>query len=147
MSTAAVPGAIVQLNTNGQLNADLIPATRQFTNTNTDGYLSRLVQVDNIPAVDLKAGDIATENYEQVELTLSGNISAADGATITQPSAFGAIGYAKGLYGSSGNILVASQGGEWITGDDSTGSQFQTGVGNNIFVDGVDSGVYPTAAK
>ena len=145
VSTAAVPGAIVQLNTNGQLNADLIPATRQFTNTNTDGYLSRLVQVDNIPAVDLKAGDIATENYEQVELTLSGNISAADGATITQPSAFGAIGYAKGLYGNSGNILVASQGGEWITGDDSTGSQFQTGVGNNIFVNGVDSGVYPTA--
>jgi len=32
VSTAAVPGAIVQLNTNGQLNADLIPATRQFTN-------------------------------------------------------------------------------------------------------------------
>ena len=144
VSTAAVPGAIVQLNTNGQLNGDLIPATRQFTNTNTNGYLSRLVQVDNIPAVDLKAGDIGTENYEQVELTLSGNISAADGATITQPSAFGATGYAKGLYGNSGNILVASIGGEWIVGDDSTGSQFQTGVGNNIFVDGVDSGVYPT---
>ena len=145
VSTAAVPGAIVQLNTNGQLNADLIPATRQFTNTNTDGYLSRLVQVDNIPAVDLKAGDIATENYEQIELTLSGNISAADGAVITQPSAFGATGYAKGLYVNSGNILVASTGGEWITGDDSTGSQFQTGVGNNLYVDGVDSGVYPTA--
>ena len=144
VSTAAVPGAIVQLNTNGQLNGDLIPATRQFTNTNTNGYLSRLQQVDNIPAVDLKAGDIATENYEQVELTLSGNISAADGATISQPTAFGAIGYAKGLYGSSGNILVASIGGEWIVGDDSTGSQFQTGVGNNLFVDGVDSGVYPT---
>jgi hypothetical protein len=144
VSTAAVPGAIVQLNTNGQLNGDLIPATRQFTNTNTQGYQSRLEQVDNIPPVDLKAGDIATENYEQVELTLSGNISAADGAIITQPTAFGATGYAKGLYGNSGNILVASIGGEWIVGDDSTGSQFQTGVGNNIFVDGVDSGVYPT---
>ena len=34
--------------------------------------------------IDLKAGDIATENYEQVELTLSGNITAADGAEITQ---------------------------------------------------------------
>ena len=72
VSTAAVPGAIVQLNVNGQLNADLIPATRQFTNTNTSGYQSRLVQVDDIPAIDLKAGDIATENYEQIELTLSG---------------------------------------------------------------------------
>ena len=146
VSTAAVPGAIVQLNVNGQLNADLIPATRQFTNTNTQGYNSRLEQVDDIPAVDLKAGDIGTENYEQIELTLSANtFSAADGATITQPSAFGATGYAKGLYGNSGNVLVASIGGEWIEGDDSTGSQWQTGVGNNLFVDGVDSGVYPTA--
>ena len=145
VSTAAVPGAIVQLNTNGQLNADLIPATRQFTNTNTDGYLSRLEQVDDIPATDLKAGDIATENYEQIELTLSGNINATDGDTITQPSAFGATGYSKGTYVNSGNILVASEGGEWIENDDSTGSQFQTGVGNNIFVNGVDSGVYPTA--
>jgi len=146
VSTAAVPGAIVQLNVNGQLNADLIPATRQFTNTNTQGYNSRLEQVDDIPAVDLKAGDIGTENYEQIELTLSANtFSAADGATITQPSAFGATGYAKGLYGNSGNVLVASIGGEWIEGDDSTGSQWQTGVGNNLFVNGVDSGVYPTA--
>ena len=144
VSTAAVPGAIVQLNTNGQLNPDLIPATRQFTNTRTTGYLSRLVQVDDIPATDLKAGDIATEEYEQIELTLSGNITAADGAVITQPGSFGATGYAKGNYSASGNILVASISGEWIAGDDSTGSQFTTGVGNNIFVDGVDSGVYPT---
>ena len=95
VSSAAVPGAIVQLNTNGQLNGDLIPATRQFTNTNTQGYLSRIAQVDNIPAIDLKAGDIGTENYEQIELTFSGNISAKDGDTITQPNMFGAIGYAK----------------------------------------------------
>ena len=51
----------------------------------------------------------------------------------------------KGLYANSGNMLVASVTGEWIEGDDSTGSQWQTGVGNNIFVNGVDSGVYPTA--
>ena len=145
VSSAAVPGAIVQLNTNGQLNGDLIPATRQFTNTNTQGYLSRIAQVDNIPAIDLKAGDIGTENYEQIELTFSGNISAKDGDTITQHNMFGAIGYAKGLYANSGNMLVASVTGEWIEGDDSTGSQWQTGVGNNIFVNGVDSGVYPTA--
>ena len=144
VSTAAVPGAIVQLNTNGQLNPDLIPATRQFTNTRTVGYLSRLEQVDDIPATDLKAGDIATEEYEQVELTLSGNITATDGDLITQPSSFGATGYAKGNYSSSGNILVASLSGEWIAGDDSTGSQYATGIGNNLFVNGVDSGVYPT---
>lgn len=140
VSTAAVPGAIVQLNVNGQLNPDLIPATRQFTNTNTQGYLSRLEQVDDIPPVDLKAGDIATEEYEQVELTLSGNITAEDGSVISQPGVVGAIGYAKGDYFNSSNILVATIGSAWDDTDDSTGDPWEISSGN-IFVDGVDSGV------
>ena len=144
VSTAAVPGAIVQLNVNGQLNPDLIPATRQFTNTNTNGYLSRLEQVDDIPATDLKAGDIATENYEQVELTLSGNITAADGATITQSGVVGAIGYAKGNFSVSGNILVATVGEAWDATDDSVGDPWEIGAGN-LFVNGVDSGVNITS--
>ena len=147
VSTAAVPGAIVQLNTNGQLNGDLIPATRQFTNTNTQGYLSRLEQVDDIPAIDLKAGDIATENYEQVELTLSGNITnVTNGDLITQPGIEGATAYAKGSYASSGNILVASVPGAWNTEDDSTGDPWDvSGTSPNLFVNGVDSGVRPTS--
>ena len=145
VSTAAVPGAIVQLNTNGQLNGDLIPATRQFTNTNTTGYLSKLQQVNDIPAIDLKAGDIATENYEQVELTLSGNINAANGAVITQPGIAGATGYAKGTYAQSGNILVATSTGAWNDQDDSTGDPWDaSGSAPNLFVNGVDSGVRPT---
>ena len=142
VSTAAVPGAIVQLNTNGQLNAELIPATRQFTSTTTQGYLSKLLQVDEIPAVDLKAGDIATEEYEQIELTLSGNITAADGATITQPST-GATGYAKGDFNNSPTIIVASISGEFKAGDDSTGTDFDTA--GTIFVNAVSSGVNPTS--
>jgi len=147
VSTAAVPGAIVQLNTNGQLNPDLIPATRQFTNTNTDGYQSRLEQVDDIPATDLKAGDIATENYEQVELTLSANLfTASDGDTITQPGIDGAVGYAKGNYNLSGNVLVVTIDGAWNDEDDSTGDPWETdGTAPNLFVNGVDSGVKPTA--
>ena len=139
VSTAAVPGAIVQLNTNGQLNADLIPATRQFTNTNTDGYQSRLEQVDDIPPIDLKAGDIATENYEQVELTLTGNITASDGDIITQPGVDGARGYAKGNYVASGNILVVTIGGAWDENEDSTGDPWEVSAGS-LFVEGVDSG-------
>ena len=139
VSTAAVPGAIVQLNTNGQLNADLIPATRQFTNTNTDGYQSRLEQVDDIPPIDLKAGDIATENYEQVELTLTGNITANDGDVITQPGVADAIGYAKGNYIASGNLLVVTIGGEWNDEDDSVGDPWEVSAGS-LFVEGVDSG-------
>jgi len=145
VSTAAVPGAIVQLNTNGQLNGELIPATRQFTNTNTEGYLSRLLQVDDIPAVDLSAGDIATENYEQVELTLSGNITATDGDTITQPGVTGATGYAKGNFSVSGNILVATVDGAWDETDDSVGDPWDVTNNLNLFVNGVDSGVHPTS--
>jgi len=145
VSTAAVPGAIVQLNTNGQLNGELIPATRQFTNTNTNGYLSRLLQVDDIPAADLSAGDIATENYEQVELNLSGTITAADGAVITQPGVTGATGYAKGTFSTSTNILVATLDGAWDETDDSVGDPWDTTNNLNLFVDGVDSGVYPTS--
>jgi len=140
VSTAAVPGAIVQLNTNGQLNPDLIPATRQFTSTNTDGYLSRLTQVDEIPAIDLKAGDIGTEEYDQIELTFSSPISATDGDLITQPTT-GAVGYAKGDYASSTNLLVASLDNQFKPGEDSTGTDFDTT--NNIFIAGVDSGQAP----
>ena len=144
VSTAAVPGAIVQLNVNGQLNGELIPATRQFTNTNTDGYNSRLLQVDDIPAKDLSAGDIATENYEQIELTLSGNITALDGAIITQPGVAGATGYAKGNFQTSGNILVATVDGAWDATDDSLGAPWDATNNLNLFVNGVDSGVHPT---
>ena len=139
VSSAAVPGAIVQLNVNGQLNADLIPATRQFTNTNTKGYQSRLQQVEDIPATDLKAGDIGTEEYEQVELTLSGTVSASDGDTITQPGVTGAIGYAKGDFNNSTNILVATIGEAWDKTDDSTGDPWEVSAGN-IFIEGVDTG-------
>ena len=140
VSTAAVPGAIVQLNVNGQLNADLIPATRQFTNTNTSGYQSRLVQVDDIPAIDLKAGDIATENYEQIELTLSGNITAVDGDLITQPGVSGAIGYAKGDFLNSNTIIVVTQGAAWDETDDSTGDPWEVSSGT-LYVNGSDSGL------
>jgi len=141
VSTAAVPGAIVQLNTNGQLNPDLIPATRQFTSTTTNGYRSKLRQVDNIPAVDLKAGDIATEEYEQIELTFASGVTAADGALITQATT-GAQGYAKGTYTSSLNLLVASVGAEFKAGDDSTGTDFDTG--SIISIDGVSTSQAPT---
>ena len=139
VSTAAVPGAIVQLNVNGQLNPDLIPATRQFTNTNTKGYDSKLLQVDDIPPKDLKAGDIATEEYEQVELTLSSQITALDGDLITQPGVAGATGYAKGSFVNSINILVATIGEAWDENEDSTGDPWEVTAGN-IFINNVDTG-------
>jgi hypothetical protein len=132
VSTAAVPGAIVQLNTNGQLNDDLIPATRAFRSTNTAGYLSRLLQIDEIPAVDLSAGDIGTEEYEQVEIFFDIGVTASDGDTITLGSY---DAYVKGDYVNSLNMLVASIEGNFPVPVDST----LFGVGT-VSINGVDTG-------
>jgi hypothetical protein len=134
VSTAAVPGAIVQLNTNGQLNPELIPATRQFTSSVTQGFLSRLRVIEEIPAVDLKAGDIGTEQYEQVELTLSGGLTGSLGDIITQPAS-GATGYLTTDYSSATTILVASEGLEFDVSYNTI---------NNLFVNGVSASVNPT---
>jgi len=137
VSTNAVPGSLVQLNTNGQINEDLIPATRAFQSTVTNGYRSRLLQVDFIPPVDLTAGDIATEDYEQVELILDGSITASDGDIILQ-AVSGATGYAKGDYVNSSNILVASIEKTFDTSFDTT---------NTLSVNGTPSGVTPTSIE
>jgi hypothetical protein len=67
VSTNAIPGSLVQLNSNGQINSDLIPTSRSFTSWSSNGIDSRLFQVDNIPASDILSGDIATENFYQQE--------------------------------------------------------------------------------
>lgn len=142
ITTSAVPGSLVQLNSNGQINTDLIPTQRNFTSFISNGYGSRLRQIDNIPAGDMQAGDIATENFEQTELTLNaavGGSGYSDGDLVVQPST-GATGYLKGDYGSgSTTMIVASV-------YDSFGTTFATGAGNTLTIAGVATGVYPTAA-
>jgi hypothetical protein len=82
VSTNAIPGSLVQLNSNGQLNSDLIPTNRSFTSFNANGIDSRLIQLDNIPASDILAGDIFTENFYQQELTLAGGVITAPIGTV-----------------------------------------------------------------
>jgi hypothetical protein len=137
VSTNAVPGSLVQLNTNGQINEDLIPATRAFQSTVTQGYRSKLLQVDFIPPVDLSAGDIATEEYQQVELNLDGAVSGNDGDIVLQATS-GATGYLKGNYSSSLNILVASFGGTFDIAFNTT---------NSLSIDGTPTGVIPTSIE
>jgi hypothetical protein len=84
VSTNAIPGSLVQLNSNGQINSDLIPTSRSFTNFSSGGLDSRLYQVDDVPANDMLAGDIATETFQQQELTLSDPITANVGTAIFQ---------------------------------------------------------------
>lgn len=84
VSTNAVPGSLVQLNSNGQINSDLIPTNRSFTNFSSGGIDSRLFSIEDVPANDILAGDIATENFQQQELTISSGITAAAGTTVIQ---------------------------------------------------------------
>jgi hypothetical protein len=113
LSTNSVPGAVVQLNSSGQINSDLIPATRNFSVNSAEGYNGRLFLADDIPAANILAGDIASEEYEKVTLTLDNPVNGGvDGELITQPSS-GAQGYLIGNVNGLNVISVGSIGREF----------------------------------
>ena len=114
VSTNAIPGSLVQLNSNGQINSDLIPTSRSFTNFSSGGYNSRLRQVNNIPANDMLAGDIATENFYQQELTLSGQVTVPTGTTIIQTTGNTAT---TGITSTANEFIVTHSGAVTIPKD------------------------------
>jgi hypothetical protein len=68
ISTNAVPSAIVQLNSNGQINPDLIPPkVVNYYTTNVSGGRTDLV--NRIPAVNLQSGDTVLEPASGYVLT------------------------------------------------------------------------------
>ena len=84
VSTNNLAGAIPQLNSSGRLNSDIIPAIRTFISHRTIGYNSRLLLSESVPAVNVLTGDISTETYSTVELTLPSPITALDGTIVIQ---------------------------------------------------------------
>jgi len=139
VTTSAIPGSIVQLNSNGQINSDLIPTQRNFTSFISLGYRSRLAQVDNIPAGDMQSGDIATENFEQIELTLNSGLATSfiDGATVTQ-AVTGATGLLKGDYAAGATVIrVASVYGTFAV-------SFAVGATKTLTIAGTATAKYPT---
>lgn len=107
VSTNAVPGAVIQLNSSGQINPDLLPAVRAFNSAKSKGFLSRLALVEEVPAYDFLNGDIVTEEYSTVQLTLSAPITASVGALVEQ-AVTGASGYLIGDVIAENVITVAS---------------------------------------
>jgi hypothetical protein len=107
ISTNNVSGAIPQLNSLGQLNADIIPPIRNFLSYRSQGYDSRLVQVQNIPAVNLLNGDLAIETYSTLQLTLDRDITALDGTIVIQNTT-GAKGVIVGSVAATKLITVGS---------------------------------------
>jgi hypothetical protein len=109
VSTNAVPGAVIQLNSSGQINPDLLPAVRAFNSAKSKGFYSRLSLVEEIPAYDFLNGDIVTEEYATVQLTLSAPITASIGSLVVQATTL-ASGYLIGDVLNESVITVASVG-------------------------------------
>lgn len=126
VSTNAQPGAVVQLNAQGQINSDLLPVPNSFQSIISDGYNSRLIEYEDIPANGLNNGDLVTEEFTQQTLTLSTQFTGLDGDIIYQAgtNAYGILkgnvtnsttivvgkGNFKGIFGNSSNILA----GRWV---------------------------------
>ena len=135
VSTNANAGALVQLNSSGQINRDLIPPLRTTNAVTTYGFNSRLELSEDQPAVDVLASDTVVEAYRSRMFTLSGTIVIARGAIIKQAN--------SGAYGE----VVTDTNGSIVEIADIKGT-FTTNVAD-ILTDAADvplgSGtVYPT---
>ena len=94
VTSSSVPGAVVQLNSTGKINSDLVPIIRSFSSFTLDNYEERLLLADDIPAQEVLAGDNIIEIYDQETLTLSGTVNLTKGETVTQANS-GATGVVK----------------------------------------------------
>lgn len=75
VSTNSVSGAVPQMNAQGLLNSDIIPATRNFSLFTTNLKFGRFNLTDDIPAQEPLQGDIAQERYSRTFFTLSAPIA------------------------------------------------------------------------
>ena len=135
VSTNAVAGALVQLNSSGQINADLIPPLRGVTTYATNEFGGRLLLSEQIPTVEVLNGDNASETYMQQTLTLTGGtLTAAKGDLITQT---GTTGSGRVKEAVSGSTTVTLYG---VTGTFTEDNAAQTIRKNSVEV----TGVYPS---
>lgn len=114
VSTNAVPGAVVQLNAQGQINQSLLPPARGITTYTVNGWNNRLNLSEHIPAKQVIAGDNAVELYDQRTLTLNTAVSWNRGDVITQQSTTG-YGIVKESVIASTSIVLVNVTGNWNT--------------------------------
>lgn len=127
-SANAVPGALVQLNAQGQINQDLLPPSRGVTTYNVVGYGGRLLLSQQIPAIQVISGDNASESYQQRILTLSSEITVSNGDVLTISGNTG-TGIIKENYTATDEIVIANVVGEFTgAGDIVINGIVQTGV-------------------
>lgn len=136
VSTNSVPSSIVQLNSNGQINADLIPATRTISTHLVSTYGGRLTLYEKIPVDEVVGGDVVSETYALYELTLNTTISVLAGHIVTQATS-GAYGTVQANVASSTSLKLAN-----IVGT------FDTSANHYLLTDTTNStalNAYPTA--
>jgi len=135
VSTNSVAGALVQLNSSGQINVDLIPPLRGVTTYATTEFGGRLLLSEKIPTVEVFNGDNASETYQQQTLTLTGGtLTAVVGDLITQTGTTG-----------SGRVKEAVTGGTSVTLYGVTGTFTEDNAAQTIIKNGsVVTGVYPS---
>ena len=135
VSTNSVAGALVQLNSSGQINVDLIPPLRGVTTYATSTFGGRLLLSEKIPTVEVFNGDNASETYQQQTLTLTGGtLTAVVGDLITQTGTTG-----------SGRVKEAVTGGTSVTLYGVTGTFTEDNATQTIRKNGsVVTGVYPS---
>jgi len=149
VSTNSVAGALVQLNSSGQINVDLIPPLRGVTTYATSEFGGRLLLSEKIPTVEVFNGDNASETYQQQTLTLTGGtLTAVVGDLITQVGTTGSgrvkeavtSGTSVTLYGVTGTFTednVAQpirKNGVTVTGVNPSGLTAVTEIVDNYFL-------------
>ena len=91
VSANAIPSSVVQLNSSGQINSDLIPPQGNFTAYIVEEYEGRLDLHNTIPVTDLKAGDIVIEEYDEITLTSNYTVTLVKDEVLEQVDAFGTV--------------------------------------------------------
>ena len=114
VTSSSVPGAVIQLNSSGKINPDLIPPIRTNNNYTLDSFEERLTLFENIPADEVLAGDNVIEAYEQEVLTLNSAVTVVKGETITQANS-GATGDVKAAVTSGTSVTLVNVDGTFTT--------------------------------
>ena len=107
VTSSSVPGAVVQLNSSGKINPDLIPPIRTNSNFTLSKFEARLSLYENIPADEVLSGDNIIEAYTQEVLTLTSTATVIKGETITQANS-GATGVVKAAVTAGSSITLVS---------------------------------------
>ena len=136
ISTSAIPAAIVQLNGNGQINADLIPPIRGFSTHLINTYGGRLSLYEKIPVEEVLAGDVVSETYYETAITVSGNISITAGSVITQATT-NASGTVKATVANSNLIVLVLISGSFDTNSGHTLTNATTSTSLGVYISNI----------